>query len=174
LKTDHQCHQQTRTQFASSNDNSHWNCEKWCPHVVSNYQHYSWSHAKQKKKNKKTKQNTGRWRKRVNLFFAINISPRQTHSSFRRQVLSGRLKSQAVQISSVTIDGGCNWARNLTTCWLQRFVRKGRGINRKEKKSKPLNYVYFFSVLLYVCLIWWNTYDVQTRKMVLRRPKDCH
>jgi hypothetical protein len=110
----------------------------------------------------------------VNLFFAINISPRQTHSSFRRQVLSGRLKSQAVQISSVTIDGGCNWARNLTTCWLQRFVRKGRGINRKEKKSKPLNYVYFFSVLLYVCLIWWNTYDVQTRKMVLRRPKDCH
>jgi hypothetical protein len=61
-----------------------------------------------KKKNKKTKQNTGRWRKRVNLFFAINISPRQTHSSFRRQVLSGRLKSQAVQISSVTIDGGCN------------------------------------------------------------------
>jgi hypothetical protein len=63
---------------------------------------------RKKKKNKKKKKNTGRWRKRVNLFFAINISPRQTHSSFRRQVLSGRLKSQAVQISSVTIDGGCN------------------------------------------------------------------
>lgn len=46
--------------------------------------------------------------KKVNLFFAVNVSPRQTHSSLRRQVFPGRLKSHAVQISSVTIDGGCN------------------------------------------------------------------
>ena len=60
-----------------------------------------------KKKNKKRKEEEDGG-KEVNLFFAVNISPRQTHSSFRRQVLPGRLKSQAVQISSVTIDGGCN------------------------------------------------------------------
>lgn len=41
-----------------------------------------------------------------NLLFAIKISPRHIHSSFRRQVLPGRLKSHAVQTSSVTIDGG--------------------------------------------------------------------
>lgn len=36
----------------------------------------------------------------------MNVTPRQTHSSFLRQVFPGRLKSHAVQISSVTIDGG--------------------------------------------------------------------
>ena len=41
----------------------------------------------------------------------MNVSPRQTHSSFRRQVFPGRLKSHAVQTSSVTIDGGWNKTR---------------------------------------------------------------
>lgn len=40
------------------------------------------------------------------LLFAVYVSPRQTHSRFLRQVLPGRLKSHAVQTSSVTIDGG--------------------------------------------------------------------
>lgn len=43
----------------------------------------------------------------MNLLLAMKISPRQTHSSFRRQVFPGRLKSHAVQTSSETIDGGC-------------------------------------------------------------------
>lgn len=47
-------------------------------------------------------------KRKLHLFFAVNVSPRQTHSSLRRQVFPGRLKSHAVQISSVTIDGGCN------------------------------------------------------------------
>ena len=36
----------------------------------------------------------------------MKTSPRQTHSSFRRQFFPGRLKSQAVQTSSVTTEGG--------------------------------------------------------------------
>lgn len=51
----------------------------------------------------------------IYLFFAMNISPRQTHSSFRRQVLPGRLKSHAVQTSSVTIDGGCKLSKTLVS-----------------------------------------------------------
>lgn len=40
------------------------------------------------------------------LLFAMYVSPRQTHSRFRRQVFPGRLKSHAVHTSSETIDGG--------------------------------------------------------------------
>jgi len=43
---------------------------------------------------------------KLNLLFPLNVTPRQTHSSFLRQVFSGPLKSHAVQTSSVTIDGG--------------------------------------------------------------------
>jgi len=48
-------------------------------------------------------------KRKLHLFFAMNVSPRQTHSSLRRQVFPGRLKSHAVQTSSVTIDGGCKY-----------------------------------------------------------------
>lgn len=106
LTNDHWCHQQTQTQFASSNDNNHWICSKLFASTVINE-----TFAYKKVKGKvflmiETKKN--------DLFFAINISPRHTHSSFRRQVLPGRLKSHAVQISSVTTDGGWNCTRNLT------------------------------------------------------------
>lgn len=47
-------------------------------------------------------------RERDNLLLAMNTSPCQTQSSFRRQGFPGRLKSQAVQTSSVTTDGGRN------------------------------------------------------------------
>lgn len=42
-----------------------------------------------------------------NLRVAEYVSPRQTHSNWRRHVLSGRLKSHAAQVASVTTDGGC-------------------------------------------------------------------
>lgn len=61
--------------------------------LVSLLSIHPWKYRKAKNRNK-------------HLFFAMNVSPRQTHSSFRRQVLPGRLKSHAVQTSSVTIDGG--------------------------------------------------------------------
>ena len=56
----------------------------------------------------------------------MNVSPRQTHSSFRRQVFPGRLKSHAVQTSSVTIDGGWNKTRrNLGIHWWQKYKLGG-------------------------------------------------